>query len=149
LGLRGRYVSRPLYFDLIARVAMGTSHEVVNVSGRYESFNFTAPHAGGPEGIFAQPANEGQTSANDFAVVPEVQLRIGYAATNWLSVSLGYDFLYFSSVVRPGDQINRNLPKGQTFQQGGNSISTTSPARLFNTTDFLAHGLTVGMGLRY
>jgi outer membrane immunogenic protein len=51
--------------------------------------------------------------------------------------------LYISSVVRPGDEINRNLPKGQTFQQGGVPSSTTSPTRLYNTDDFYTHGPTI------
>ena len=149
LGLRGRYVSGLLTFDLLARIALGASHEVININGGFESFNRQAPYLSGPEGIFAQPANSGRTADNDFAVVPEVQLRVSYALTDWLNISVGYDFLYFSSVVRPGDQINREIPKGQTFLQGGDTISATSPARFFNTTDFYAHGVTFGLDWRY
>ena len=54
-----------------------------------------------------------------------------------------------SSVLRPGDQLNRELPKGQTFGQGMAPPSTTSPARLSNTSDFFAHGLSVGMEFRF
>jgi hypothetical protein len=149
LGLRGRYVSGFLTFDLMARIALGATHQVININGGFESFNRQAPYLSGPEGIFAQPANSGRTADDDFAVLPEVQCRASYALTNWLSVSVGYDFLFLSRVVRPGDQINRNIPKGQTFLQGGDDISATSPARFFNRTDFYAHGLTFGLDWRY
>ena len=39
---------------------------------------------------------------------------------------------------------NRGLPKG-TFQQGGTTVSTTSPASRFKTTDFYAQPRTVAV----
>lgn len=63
--------------------------------------------------------------------------------------TIGYNFLYCNNVLRPGDQINRSLPKGQTFNQADGSISATSPAPQFNTTSFFAHGATLGLDFRY
>lgn len=147
LGMRGRYLAGPLSVALTGRVALGCSHEVLNIGGEFQAVNFTS--VAGPQGIFAQPSNSGRRAADDFAVIPEVQLKLSYAITSWLGASVGYDFLYYSSVLRPGDQMDRNLPKGQIFQQGGTAVSTTSPAPLFNTTDFFAHGLSFGLEFRY
>ena len=149
LGIRESYSSGRLSVDLTARVALGMSHEIQNIAGGFWSVNFSAPYASGTEGIFAQPANEGRTSSDKFAVVPEAQIKIGYALTPRLRVTLGYDFLYYSNVMRPGDQMNRNVPKGQTFNQADPVVSTTSPSRLSKTTDFFAHGVSVGMELRF
>jgi Putative beta barrel porin-7 (BBP7) len=102
----------------------------------------------GPYGIFAMPANEGAFSQTHFAVVPEVQVKVGYNITPSIAITVGYDFLYDSNVIRPGDQINRNIPKGQTFQQDGTAASLTSPARLFRTTDFYAQGISIGLVFR-
>ena len=149
LGLRESYSSGRLSLDLTARVSLGVSHEIENIAGGFTSVNFTAPSAAGTEGIFAQPANEGRSSSNKFAVVPEVQLKIGYNITPRLRATIGYDFLYYNNVLRPGDQIDRNVPKGQTFNQADPTVSTTSPSRLSKTTDFFAHGLSVGMEFRF
>ena len=149
LGLRESYSSGRLSVDVTARVALGVSHEVQNIAGGFYSINFSAPYASGTEGIFAQPANEGGTSSNKFAVVPEAQIKIGYALTPRLRATLGYDFLYYGNVMRPGDQMNRSVPKGQTFNQADPVVSTTSPSRLSKTTDFFAHGVSVGMELRF
>ena len=62
-----------------------------------------------------------------------------------IAVTVGYDFLYDSNVIRPGDEINRNIPKGQTYQQDGTAPSLTSPARLFKTTDLFAQGVSIGL----
>jgi Putative beta barrel porin-7 (BBP7) len=149
LGLRGRYRLGRLTADLTARVALGANNEVENVWGAFYSFNYIRPNMSGLEGIFAQPANEGRRSASRFAAVPQAQLRIGYALTPQVRITAGYDFVFFTSVLRPGDQINRNLPKGQTFQQGQDVDSTTSPTPYFNSSHFYAHGLSLGLDFRY
>ena len=149
LGLRGRYASGRLSVDLAGRVALGVSHQTENVAGGFWARRLTSGYSAGREGIFAQPANEGRTSMDSFAVVPDAQIKIGYAITPRLRATIGYDFLYYSSVLRPGDQISHYVPKGQTFQQGGTSTSTTSPARYSETTDFFAHGFSFGLEFRF
>jgi hypothetical protein len=146
LGARAGYSSGPWSIDATGSVALGASHEVLNVTGHFTAVNYK--NSSGPEGIFAQPSNSGRHGASDFAAVPEVQLKIGYRPTAWMRITLGYDFIYYSSVVRPGDQINRNLPKGQTFLQG-DVVSATEPVPLFNTTSFFAHGINVGVEINY
>ena len=149
LGLRVRNTSGPWSTEISALLSPGWSHEVENVSGAYiQTYNGMVTRSG-PESVFAQPANEGRTTSDKFSVVPELQFKIGYALSSCLRATLGYDFLYYSNVIRPGDQIDRGIPKGQTFQQGGFTVSTTSPERFFKTTDFYAHGLTFGLELTF
>jgi hypothetical protein len=121
LGLRGHYSFGPMFIEASGSVAIGASNEVLNVNGGFVSYNFNGPMRTGPEGVFAQPANEGRFTSVHFAVVPEVNLKLGYDITPSTRITIGYDFLYDSNVIRPGDQINRNIPKGQTFLQGATS----------------------------
>ena len=72
----------------------------------------------GPEGVFAQPANEGRSSATRFAVVPQLQVKLGYDVTSWLRLTVGYDLLYNSEVIRPGDQISHYVPEGADVRAG-------------------------------
>ncbi len=130
-----------------ARLALGPSQEVLNVNGAFQAVNFSA--SSGPQGVFAQPSNSGTHASTVLAVVPEVEVKLGYQLTPAVRLTLGYDFIYDSSVVRPGRQINRNLPKGQVFEQGGTSVSATSPFPLFNKTGFFAQGLSLGVAMRF
>lgn len=149
LGLRGRYTQGRWSAEFTGTAALGVNHQVLDVTGGYDVNNYIGFHRSGPEGVFAQPANEGTFSRNRFTVVPDLQAKLSYDLTPSIQISAGYEWIYLSSVVRPGDNINRYLPKGQTFQQGGDTVSTTSPARLFNGTDFYAHGLTLGLSARF
>ena len=130
---------------------MGVNHERLTVYGGYQAVNFVATGvvSTGSGGIYAQPSNSGSFVSNNFAVVPEAQVKLGYALTPAIQLTVGYDFIYMSDVVRPGDQLDRNLPKGQIFSQNGGAVSTTSPSRLFNRTDFYAHGLTAGVSVLF
>ncbi|GAC1344614.1 MAG: BBP7 family outer membrane beta-barrel protein [Acetobacteraceae bacterium] len=147
IGLRARTTWGRLSLTTTGRISVGDTIQELNVAGSYRAVNYT-PSAG-PEGIFAQPADSGRRTSNAIAVAPELQVKLGYDVTPSLRLTLGYDLLFLSSVVRPGDQLDRNIPKGQVFQQGGPAISTTSPARLFRTSDFHAQGLSAGVSLKF
>jgi len=159
VGLRGRYNFEPLFVEVTGRVSLGVNHETLDVSGYFQDFN-TPVVTGlpmvtgglrfvtqGPNGIFAQPSNEGNSSGNRFAVVPEVGIKLGYNVSPSIQLTIGYNFLYESSVLRPTDQIDRSFSKGLPFQQ--DPASTVGPTRLFRTTDFYAQGLTVGVEFRF
>ena len=85
------------------------------------------------------------------AVVPEVDFSVGYQLFRWARLSVGYNFLYCSSVLRPGDQLDRTvsptlLPSHPAF----NPASTAAnPAPLFKSTDFWAQGLNFGLSVSF
>jgi hypothetical protein len=147
-GVRGGVHLGRWFAELTAQIAPGVSHEAIDVTGGFTSVNFE-PQTSGPEGVFAQPANEGRRSSNRFAFTTDSELKVGYTVSQNVRVTLAYEHIYYSSVVRPTDQIDRNIPKGQTFVQSSPTISTTSPAKLFNTTSFYAQGLNVGVEVRF
>ena len=73
-------------------------------------------------------------------------------------MTIGYDFLYWSSVVRPGDQIVPEAsagaktppPFGQvpTFPGFGPGAAPVPPVP-YQTSSFWAQGLNFGIGLRF
>jgi len=55
--------------------------------------------------------------------------------------------IYWSSVVRPGDQVDPVVNFSQLF--GGPLVGPAQPLPQFNRTDFFAHGLSFGLEFRY
>lgn len=150
VGARGTYSYGPWSAELTGRIGIGASREILSVDGGFASYNFQSiGYKAGSEGVFAQPANEGHFASTRLAFVPEAQFKLGYNVTPSIRLTVGYDVLYDSNVIRPGDQINRNIPKGQTFDQGVAPPSTTSPVPLFRSTGFLAQGLNIGVSFRF
>ena len=148
LGLRASGSYGPFSLETTLTASLGVNHETIDINGYYQVSNFPLSTSG-PYGIFATPANSGATSSNKFAVVPEAQIKLGYDITPAVRVTVGYDFLYWSNVVRPTDQIDRNLVKGQFFQEDPLSTSLAYPQRLDKTSDFYVQGLSVGLQARF
>jgi hypothetical protein len=153
VGARAWWQGGNVFAALAAKVALGSTHQVVDVSGSSElRAGGTGPIlATAPGGLFAQPSNSGRFSHDDFAVVPEVGANIGYQLTGWMRLFVGYRFTYWSSVVRPGDQINRNVNPTQvpTFIEFGTPSPVPPAAPVFRTTDFWAQGLSFGVAFLF
>ncbi len=148
LGLRASGTYGPFSLETTLTASLGVNHETIDINGYYQVSNFPLSTSG-PYGIFATPANSGVTSSNKFAVVPEAQIKLGYDITPTVRLTVGYDFLYWSNVVRPTDQIDRNLVKGQFFQEDPLSTSLAYPQRLDKTSDFYVQGMSVGLQARF
>ena len=147
LGLRGLGRYGPFSLETTLTAALGVNNETISIDGSYVANNFLT--TSGPYGIFATPANSGTSRSNQFSVVPEAQIKLGYDITPAIRLTVGYDFIYMSNVVRPTDQIDRNLVKGQFFQEDPFSTSFAYPQRLNRSTDFYSQGLSVGVAARF
>jgi hypothetical protein len=147
---RGRWV-----LDARGKVALGVTHQEIDIDGGQR---FVSP--GGAVttftgGLLALPgANIGHFSRDRFSVVPEVGVSVGYRLTGNLKAFVGYNFLYWSNVVRPGDQIDRNL---DVLRIPNFTVPPTTPMLAgpphptvpFKETDFWAQGLTFGIELTF
>ena len=140
-----------LELSLLGRLGLGVTQERSAVGGLSTLVMPGVPTMTAQGGTLALPSNIGVRRGSDFAVVPEVNLNAHYQLTSYLTASVGYSFLYWSSVVRPGDQIDHNvdsrqIPTGQTFVQG---LNATSPSSLMKRTDFWANGVNFGLEFQF
>jgi hypothetical protein len=152
LGARGEWHCGALSFELAGKLALGNTHEDVNISG----FSFLYLGPVGPTGsllggIFALPSNIGHHTGTDFTAVPELETKIAYQLGCHVRVSAGYDLTFWSRVARPGDQINRNLSQAQipTFIEFGTPSAVRQPLPYVASTDFWAQGLTAGIEFQF
>jgi hypothetical protein len=127
VGARAEYMHNRFFVDVSGKVALGvTDQQVVINGGLTQAFTTFSTDAFGnpvqnvqvyrsPGGLLAQPATY---SRDYFTVVPEVSITVGYQLTSYFRASLGYNFLYWSSVARPGDQVS-GVPRGTDFWAQG------------------------------
>jgi hypothetical protein len=155
VGARAAYDRGPWVGGVTGKVALGTMQQRVSVNGFLETndYNDYGATQTFPGGYFALPTNSGDHSRNTFAVVPEIGLNVGYRVTPQATVFLGYSFLYASSVVRPGEQVNRNINPNLTVSYGNDPPVAPSgpsqPAFSFHTTDFWAQTVSLGLAYRF
>ena len=151
-GIRLEWASDNWSFSLLGKVAIGDSHEETNIEGAtVTATTSTTPQRLAFGGLLALPSNMGRQSHDEFAVVPELAMNVGYQITPLLRAYVGYTVLYWSDVARPGDLINRTVnpslvPTSQTFNTPGGPLQ---PSPTFHHSDFWAQGVNFGLEFRY
>lgn len=139
-----------LYTNLLGKVAFGSVHQVVDVRG-----DSTLYAPGGlvvlPGGLLAVASNAGRQTHDEFAVLPEVNVNVGYQLRPGVRLYAGYTFLYLNDVARPGDQVNATVNPAQvpTSLLYGFPGGPAQPAPALNRSDFWAQGINFGLALRY
>jgi hypothetical protein len=144
LAYRGRWSA-----TLLTKLALGNTRQSVDINGStVTTQNGTSTTDVG--GLLAQSTNIGHYARNQFAVMPELGANLGYQLTPRLGLRVGYTFVYWSSVVHAGDQIDLNvnsrLLPNDTRPLAGD---TRHPQFLFNENDFWAQGISAGLDYRW
>jgi hypothetical protein len=153
LGLRADIDGEWVFCELTGKVALGRTFEMVRIDGATSAY---APVLGGvapiqysPGGVLALPSNIGRTTENVFAVVPEGTFKIGLKLGDCGRLYVGYNFIYLSDAVRPGDQIDRTIAATQIPSLHPGAQAADRPRALFNRSEFWAQGLMIGLETRY
>lgn len=145
-GARASFDNTRLFFNGTAKLALGGTVETVRTNGYTVADVFSAAGA-----YLTQPSNIGTQSLGRFAVVPEADLNFGIRLSPWASFTVGYSFLYVSSVARPGDQIDRviNPTQSPAILGTGALANPARPSLSVHDTDFWVQGLNFGFDLRF
>jgi hypothetical protein len=138
VGLQAEYDRGCFTVGLLGKISFGTMKETVTISGG----NNNPAAAPGLQGLLAQNTNIGVFVQDEFAVMPEVNLNLGYRATEHLELMMGYSMIYWSHVVQPGDQIDLTVDLTPT-------PNTTRPQFNFESTDYWVMGLNFGAQWSY
>jgi hypothetical protein len=127
--------------ELLTKLALGNTRSEVGIAG-HTNMTYNGITTTTPGGLLTQATNIGQYQRDNFTVIPELGLTLGYDVTRHLRATVGYSFIYWSKVVRAGDQIDVNVNLPATA--GQLPTGAQQPAASFKTTDFWAQGLNVG-----
>jgi hypothetical protein len=157
IGARAEYRSGRLMWNARGKLAFGNVHEVVSIDGATRVFGPVAPDGGVlpattvPGGLLAVSSNIGRSARDRFAFVPEFGFNVGYQLKQTVSIFMGYTFLWWGEVARPGDQISNTInptlvPSSLAF---GLPFGPAQPTAVHEGTDYWAQGLNFGIEFRY
>jgi hypothetical protein len=148
LGVQWQAARGPYSLDLLMRLGVGSNRQRVSIagstslSGTGESVADFQDAAGG---IYAQRTNSGDYSRNRFAVVPELGVTLGCMIAPQWRATIGYTFLYWSHVVRPGDQIDRDVNPNLFPPEADPFTGLERPRFTFVESDLWVNGLNIGL----
>lgn len=147
IGLRTQMYRGRWSLEILTKVALGNNHETVVIDGQTVT---TVPNQRTQTynaGILAGPTNSGTYQQDVFTMIPQLGLELGRQINSHWRAYVGYNILYWGSVVRGGDQIDLNLdPRNFPPAQAGALPFPAFPGR---TSAFWAHGVNVGTEFRF
>jgi hypothetical protein len=134
-------------FEMRSTVALGETSSIVTINGGQSIVSTGGIASSTPGGLLALDSNSGRFSRNLFAVVPELNLNIGYNVCQCCRIYVGYDLLYWSAVLRPGNQIDPYLDVNRIPNFPGSSTVLASPHPIvpLSSRDFVAQGINFGL----
>jgi hypothetical protein len=141
LGLSFRERAGPWSMEILGKVALGNTSSQVCVDGATLTTlpnGSSATYAGG---LLAQPTNMGVHEQNQFSVIPELGVTLGYNFSRRLRGTLGYTFIYWNKVLRAGEQMDLSLSQLPPEATRG----AQRPVVLMKNTDFWAQGINAGL----
>jgi hypothetical protein len=150
IGARASWEYGAFNVDGFVKLAVGASRQETNISG---STTLVTPNGNqvANGGILALPSNSGAHRRTVLGIVPELGVNLGVELTQHCRLNLGYSFLMWNHVARPGSQYDRNVnptqvPGSPTF---ANLPGPLAPAYRFNDEFFWMHLLNVGLEIHY
>jgi hypothetical protein len=151
LGGRLSYCAGNLTVDLRGMLALGATQQTVTIVGNSSSTPPGAATVIAPGGVYAQTSNIGRNNRSVFSAVPEGAVTLGWRISPNVTANLGYNFLYWTNVVRPGDQIDHGVNQTlvPTHQFFGLTPSDGRPAFNFHGSNFWAQGINFGVTFTY
>jgi Putative beta barrel porin-7 (BBP7) len=135
----------PVFLEGWAKISAGAMDQIVEVTGN----TFSGPIVTS-SGALTSPLSVGRHTRTRMEFVPETNIKLGYRFTPNIRAFVGYDLLFFTSVVRPGAQITTatTTATANIFGQT-TTVHTVEPTFGFNGQELLIHGLNFGVELRF
>ncbi len=155
LGLASEWRRDRWFIGMTGKLALGVVQQEVRINGLT---SITTPGATTPVvtvgGLLAQNSNIGRHRSDRFSVIPELGMNVGYQLTSNIRVFAGYSFLYWSNVVRAGDQIDLTVNSSQLQRTTSTTATLSGEARpgfgaAFRESGFWAHGGNLGLEFRW
>jgi hypothetical protein len=139
-----------LVLSAYAKLAVGVTEQRSKIAGATALITPAGTDVT-PGGVLALTSNSGTNSTQVFGLVPEWGLTLGAALTQNLRVTVGYSFLMWNNVARPGNVIDRGLnpaliPTDASF---GSGTGPDRPSPRFTGGDnvFWLHAANAGIEL--
>lgn len=136
----------------VGKVAVGNMHQTLRIRG-ITSFEDHATGRSGYAfgGLYANTSNIGTYTHDEFCIIPEVNLNIGINLTKSLSMYMGYNFVYVSRVIRPGNQLTPFIDSTTIpfSSQYGNAGGVPGVMKALVQDDFWLQGVSFGFAFKY
>jgi hypothetical protein len=153
IGVLAGFEQGCLALDIGAKLGLGNVQRRVTVDGWTMVETPAGDMSDGPGGLLALPSNMGRYEDDQFALLPELDLKLRILSTERLSASIGYNLMFLTQVYRTGEQIDRSIDTDQLpgFLPINDRVAARQlrPAPVQNSGTLRAQSLSLGLSWTY
>lgn len=144
VGVRTKVIYGDFLFAANAEIAFGTNRQTLTIAGQTNVNNQFIIQS---TGLFAEPSNIGTFHRNQFAIAPTLQIKIGYNESPCVHPFIGYDFIYLTNILKPGEIIDRNVNTTQNILLGGTGVlnDAVAPVAKWHNSNIWLQGISLGV----
>jgi hypothetical protein len=144
IGARTHYPYGKFDLGLSAETAFGINYQEIKISGETNVNNTTILQ---PIGLFSEPSNIGTFKQNQFAILPELKIKISYQLSQYIQPFFTYNGIYINHVLRASKEVDRNINLSQNPLIGGTGVLSgkAAPLRQLNNVSMWIQGVSIGM----
>jgi hypothetical protein len=135
--------------ELLAKMALGNNSSIVNINGTTDVSRAGDTPIHYDEGFLALQTNSGRYHHDQFVVIPQFGIELGYDLTCSLRAYCGYNFLYWAHVARAAEQIDTNVNASYVPPVDPPHGDWEAPEFSRHESDFWAQGLNFGLELQF
>lgn len=151
LGFRTNTEFKRFDLGLGAKIAVGGTMQTVGING-YSQVLASNGQAilTTPGGVLANPGNMGRFSREAFSAVPELEAKLAFRCTDYLSIFVSYDYLYWTRVANPGSQVSREVNLANVPTSGLYAFTPGLLGRAnIQSSNFTANSIMFGATIKY
>jgi hypothetical protein len=137
----------------VAKISSSTT-QTVTTETAYQTIPTPPKPTTSAGGLLFSPTDVGQYSRNQFGLLPEINAKLGFKATERIKLTVGYDFLLLANVLRAPNQTqlipysnNLNYTANNQTQSANQTLQI--PAFQYSTSNLIINGVTAGMQLDF
>ncbi|MFM7843792.1 MAG: BBP7 family outer membrane beta-barrel protein [Planctomycetota bacterium] len=132
----------------LGKISFGETYQSITINGTNQAIDPAGGSTLTPGGLLAQTSNIGFHNRHKTTYVPEVAFNLTRRITDRLDFTVGYTFIYWSSMLLAADHLD-NQVNGTQFQ-GGQLVGPANPAFPgFRDTEYWLHAMSMGINFRF
>ncbi len=141
------YDYKRFHASALGKIALGQTQQNIAIAGSRTNTTNGVSAAPTDGFVYAQPTNSGMQNQSAFSAIPELQCRLGYDVTKHIQLYAGYDYFYWTNVLRPGNAVDSVINTSQ--RNGQPLVGSARPEPVMSPSGIWAQGMTFGVELKY
>lgn len=148
-GLRTEFAFQDFTLGLSASIAVGELSRDTNIGGgQVVTVPGSAPVRQNA-GLYALSSNIGQYSSEDWTIMPEFGVNLGWQATRHVRFNIGYSLLFMGQVALAADQVDQTINPNLFPSATGTPTTPSRPTFDQQLSDVWIQTFNIGLELRF